>query len=104
MITELPPRIGRLLVSPGVLGRSRELLDPFRVRKVEGCLLWYGYVLDTDTAIITTCVRPAQASYTTTYTIPAESMRDVRQRVWPHRLLLLMQIHTHRPESLFSEY
>jgi len=103
MITELPLRIGSLVVSPGVLDRSRGLLDPFRVRKVEGCLLWYGYVLDADTCIVTTCVCPAQASYSTRYAIRAESMRDVRQQVRPHRLLMLLQIHSHPAAAFFSE-
>jgi Prokaryotic homologs of the JAB domain len=104
MITELPRRIGRLLVSPGILERSRELLEPFRVRNVEGCLLWYGYVLDVDTCLVATCVCPAQINRATMYDIPAESMRDVRQRVRPHRLLLLVQIHSHPTRAYFSEW
>jgi hypothetical protein len=103
MITELPPRIDRLLVSGSVLERSRELLDACRVCSVECCLLWYGYVLDTDACIVTTCVRPAQASYATNYEIPAEAMREVRRRVKPHRLLLLVQIHSHPTRAFFSE-
>jgi hypothetical protein len=104
MITELPSRVGRLLVTPGVLEHSRELFDPFRSRNVEGCLLWYGYVLDGDTCIVTTCVRPTQASYATTYAIPAASMRDVRRQVRPHNLLLLVQIHSHPAKAFFSDW
>jgi hypothetical protein len=104
MITELPRRIDRLLVSRGVLERSRDLLDPFRARSIEGCLLWYGYVLDDDTCIVTTCVCPAQVGYATRYEIPAESIRDVRRQVRPHNLLLLVQIHSHPAKAFFSDW
>jgi hypothetical protein len=104
MITELPRRIGRLLVIPGVLERSRELLDPFRARSVEGCLLWYGYVLDAETCIATTCVCPAQTSHPRTYEISAGSMREVRRLVRPHGLLLLVQTHSHPARAFFSEW
>jgi hypothetical protein len=104
MITELPRRIERLLTGPRLLERSRELLDPCRARKVEGCLLWYGYVLDQQTCLVTTCVRPAQRSYARTYEIPADSMRDVRQRVRVHRLLLIVQIHSHPAKAFFSTW
>ncbi|WP_036053468.1 Mov34/MPN/PAD-1 family protein [Bradyrhizobium sp. URHD0069] len=102
MITELPQCIGRLLVTPGVLERSRELLDPFRTLRVEGCLLWYGFVLDSQSCLVTTCVCPTQKSDATTYDIPAESMRDVRRAVRPHGLLLLVQIHSHPTRAFFS--
>jgi proteasome lid subunit RPN8/RPN11 len=104
MITELPHRIERLLVGPGLLGRSRELLDPFRARKVEGCLLWFGYVLDAETCIATTCMCPAQTNRPRTYEISAGSMRDVRRSVRPHGLLLLVQIHSHPAAAFFSEW
>jgi Prokaryotic homologs of the JAB domain len=104
MITELPSRIARLLVSQGVLDRSSELFEPFRARSIEACLLWYGYVLDSDTCLVTTCVRPAQTSRATSYEISAESMRGVRQQVRPHRLLLLTQLHSHPAEAFFSEW
>jgi hypothetical protein len=104
MITELPNRIGRLLITPAVLEHSRELLDPFRARRIEGCLLWYGFVLDADTCLVTICVCPAQKSRATTYEIPVESMRDVRRLVRPYGLLLLMQIHSHPKRAFFSEW
>ncbi len=104
MITELPSRIGHLLVTPTVLERSRELLDPCRARRIEGCLLWCGYVLDDETCVVATCIRPAQASYATTYEISAESIRQVRLRVRPHRLLLLVQIHSHPKRAFFSKW
>jgi hypothetical protein len=104
MITELPSRIDTLLVGSAVLKRSRELLEPFRARKVEGCLLWFGYVLDNDTCVVTTCVKPTQASYATTYTISAEAVREVRRHVRPHRLMLLVQIHTHPKDAYFSQW
>jgi hypothetical protein len=104
VITELPRRIGRLLISPGVVRHSRELLEPFRVRDIEGCLLWYGYVLDVDVCLVTTCVRPAQTSQAKMYDISADSMRDVRQQVRPHQLLLIVQIHSHPTEAFFSAW
>jgi hypothetical protein len=104
VITVLPTRIDTLLVGSAVLGRSRELLEPFRARKVEGCLLWFGYVLDAGTCVVTTCVKPPQASYATTYAISAEAVREVRRHVRPHRLLLLVQIHTHPKDAYFSQW
>jgi hypothetical protein len=103
MIIELPHCIDRLLVTPSILERSRELLDPFRLCRVEGCLLWYGFVLGPDTCLVTTCVCPAQESRPTTYKISSESMRDVRRRVRPHGLLLLVQIHSHPTRAFFSQ-
>ncbi len=104
MITELPRRIDRLLISSSVLTRSCELLEPFRTRKVEGCLLWYGYVLDPETCLVTTCVRPIQNSQAETYDVSAQSMRDIRQGVRQHRLLLIVQIHSHPAEAFFSAW
>lgn len=104
MISELPRHIECLLVGPGLLERSRELLDPYRVRKVEGCLLWYGYVLDQQTCLVTTCIRPAQRGYARTYEIPADSIREVRQHVRRHHLLLMVQIHSHPAQAFFSSW
>jgi hypothetical protein len=104
MITELPRRMERVLISSAVLRHSRELLDPFRLRNVEGCLLWYGYVLDAETCLVTTCVRPAQSSQTEEYDISAESMGAVRQRVRPHRLLLIVQVHSHPARAFYSSW
>jgi hypothetical protein len=102
MISELPRRIERLLVSPGLLERSRELLAPSCHRRVECCLLWYGYVLDSSTCLGTTCVRPSQHGDATTYSIATGSMREARQRLRAHRLLLLAQIHSHPTRAFFS--
>lgn len=104
MISELPGKIERLLVGSGVLARSRELVDPFRVRRVEVCLLWYGYVLDAATCFVTTCIRPKQINRATTYQISAEAMREVRRQVRPHQLLLIVQLHTHPARAYFSTW
>lgn len=104
MISELPGRIDRLLVDSGVLARSRELVDPFRVRRLEVCLLWYGYVLDAETCFVTTCVQPEQINRATTYEISAEAMREARHKLRPHRLLLIVQLHTHPARAYFSKW
>ncbi len=104
MITELPKVIRKLLIIDGVIVQARELVESFRAKKVEGCLLWYGYVLDEDTCLITTCVSPRQNNNRTSYEISAESIREVRRTVRPFGLLLLMQVHTHPKEAYFSEW
>ena len=104
MITDLPSRIQRLLVAQPLLNASREYLEPYRLGKLEGCLLWYGYVLDEGNCIVTTCVRPPQTNRPRSYSISAEGMRTVRHAVRPFGLLLLVQIHTHPVEAFFSEW
>lgn len=104
MITELPTCIERLLVSSAILDRSAELLEPFRKRELEGCLLWFGYVLDATTCVISTCVCPMQQSYPTYYEISASAMRDVRRQVRPYGLLMLVQIHSHPTRAFFSNW
>ncbi len=104
MITELPGRIDRVLINSNVLTRSSELLKPSRMSQIEGCLLWYGYVLDTETCLVTTCVRPTQDGQATTYDISAKSMREVRRQVRPHHLLLIIQIHSHPARAFFSTW
>lgn len=104
MISELPNKIDPLLVSSAVLSRSRELLEPYSLRQVEVCLLWYGYVVDDSTCIVTTCVRPEQESRAKNYEISAAAMREVRKQVRPHRLLLIVQVHTHPAEAYFSSW
>ena len=104
MITELPARIERLFISSTLVGRSKELLEPFRQREVEGCLLWFGYVLDATTCVASMCVCPEQRSHSTYYEIPATAMRDVRRKVRPYGLLLLVQIHSHPARAFFSDW
>ena len=104
MTTELPSRIDKLLVIANVIGRSRALLEPFRAQRVEGCLLWFGYPLGDSRCVVTTCVRPSQQSFPTTYTISSEAMRDVRRQVRPFGLILLTQIHSHPEEAYFSSW
>jgi len=104
MITELPSVIRRLLVPSSVIATTQRLLDPFKSQCVEGCVLWYGYVLDDDTCLTTTCVRPLQRSTSGNFVVPAESIRSVRKALRPHGLLMLMGIHTHPRRAFFSEW
>jgi hypothetical protein len=104
MITELPTKIRHLLLNEHIINVSRELLEPFRTAGVEGCLLWFGLVLDSETCFVTSCIRPPQENRRQSYAIPSPAIRAVRQQVRPHGLLLLMQIHTHPRQAFFSEW
>jgi len=104
MITELPVAIRTLHVGQALLNESRDLLEPYRRQRLEGCLLWYGYVLDDETCVATTCVRPRQKNFSTSYEISAEHMRDVRRSARPLGLLLLVQVHTHPKAAYFSPW
>jgi hypothetical protein len=104
MITELPRRIQKLYVSDAIVHESSNLLEPYRAKKVEACLLWYGYVLDEESCMVTTCVFPRQANHPTSYAIAAEYMREVRRSVKQLNLLLIMQVHTHPRTAYFSEW
>ena len=74
---ELPNRIAELLVPQAVLERSDRLIAPFRKKRVEGALLWYGYRVEGDhRCIVTTCVSPGQTNRFGAYFISAESMRS----------------------------
>jgi hypothetical protein len=104
MITELPKRINKLAVSQKVIDASEALIEPACANRVECCILWYGYVLDYETCLATTCVYPQQVNRPKSYNIPAKAMRAVRHRVRPHAQLLLLQIHTHPQLAYFSEW
>ncbi len=104
MITELPRSIRKLQVSDAVIRLSKTLLEPYRAKRVEACLLWYGYVLDGESCLVTSCVCPRQLNHATSYSIPAEYMREVRRLVRPLGLLLVMQLHTHPSKAYFSEW
>lgn len=100
---ELPSRIGELVVPQAILERSARLIAPFRKKRVEGALLWYGYRAQGDRCIVTTCVSPDQTNTFGSYSISAESMRAVRRALRPYGLLLLVQVHTHPGEAYFSD-
>lgn len=104
MITELPPKIERLLFSQRLIKNTVELFESFQMSEVEGCVLWYGYVLNGGDCLATTCVRPRQQGHRTNYSVSADGVRAVRREVRRHGMLLLLQIHTHPREAFFSEW
>lgn len=104
MITELPSVIRALLVPSNVIDTTQRLLAPFKSQCVEGCVLWHGYVLDDQTCLVTTCVRPLQKSTSSNFVVTAESIRSVRKAVRPHGLLMVMGIHTHPKRAFFSNW
>jgi len=104
VITDLPRTVRTLYVIDAVIEESKNLLEPYRAKKVEACLLWYGYALDDESCVVTTCICPRQANHSTSYAISAEYMREVRRSVRPLGLLLIMQVHTHPRAAYFSEW
>jgi hypothetical protein len=104
MITELPSRIKTLVISQKVIDASRALIEPGRENGTECCILWYGYVLDQETCIATTCVYPPQINRPRSYDIPVQAMKLVRKEVRAHGQLLVLQIHTHPQLAYFSEW
>jgi len=103
-MSELPPRIGTLIVPEQLIAESRTLLDPCLAQRVEGCILWYGSVISPDQCLVRLVLRPAQISRPGSYDITAEGMRNVRRQTRPLGLLLIMQIHTHPKLAFFSDW
>lgn len=103
-MSELPTRIESLIVPQQIILQSRSLLDPCRLKRVEGCILWYGSVEGTDRCVVRAALRPAQVGRPQSYDIAAEGIRDVRRQTRPLGLLLIMQIHTHPSLAYFSDW